>query len=61
MIDLRAPIVLRELANGEQLRTRQLLARGANLQAIFTLAANREIAVSGSDERARITWALTPA
>lgn len=61
MIDLRAPAVLRELANGEQLRTHQLLDRGANLAAIFALAANGEIAVSGSDERCRPSWALASA
>lgn len=60
MIDLRAPVVLRELANGEQLRTYQLLARGANLASIFALAVNGEIAVAGSDERCRVTWALAP-
>lgn len=60
MIDLRAPVVLRELANGRQLRTRQLLARGANLASIFTLAMNGEIAVSGSDEHCRVSWALAP-
>ncbi len=60
MIDMHAPIALRELEREGSLRTRQLLARGANLHAIFSLAANREITVSGSDERARISWALAP-